>query len=48
VLGDVIKLVANGTIVLGVEAEYDLADIKEAVKRSDQPGRVGKVVLKSA
>jgi NADPH2:quinone reductase len=48
VLGDVIKLVANGTIVLGVEAEYDLADIKEAVKRSDRPGRVGKVVLKSA
>ncbi len=48
VLGDVIKLVANGTIVLGVEAEYDLADVKEAVMRSDQPGRVGKVVLKSA
>lgn len=48
VLGDVIKLVADGTIVLGVEAEYDLADVKEAVKRSDQPGRAGKVVLKSA
>jgi NADPH:quinone reductase-like Zn-dependent oxidoreductase len=47
VLGDVIKLVANGTIVLGVEAEYDLADAKEAVLRSDQPGRVGKVVLTS-
>jgi NADPH2:quinone reductase len=48
VLGDVIRLVAEGTIVLGVEAEYDLANIKEAVVRSDQPGRIGKVVLKSA
>ncbi len=48
VLGDVIKLVTDGTIVLGVEAEYDLANAKDAVLRSDQPGRVGKVVLTSA
>jgi hypothetical protein len=47
VLGDVIKLVTDGTIVLGVEAEYDLAVVKDAVTRSDLPGRAGKVLLTS-
>jgi NADPH2:quinone reductase len=45
VLGEVIRLVQDGTIKLGVEAEYDLANVKEAVTRSDQPGRAGKVLL---
>src|SRR6266849_271721 len=45
VLGEVIRLVQDGTIKLGVEAEYDLAKVKEAVTRSDQPGRAGKVLL---
>ena len=45
VLGEVIRLAQDGTIKLGVEAEYDLANVKEAVTRSDQPGRAGKVLL---
>ena len=45
VLGEVIRLVQDGTIKLGVEAEYDLAKVKEAVARSDQSGRAGKVLL---
>jgi len=45
VLGEVIRLVQDGTIKLGVEAEYDLADVREAVTRSDQSGRAGKVLL---
>lgn len=47
VIGEVIRLVNNGTIKLGVEAEYDLANVKEAVTRSDQSGRIGKVLLTS-
>jgi len=48
VLGEVIRLVQDGTIKLGVEAEYDLAKVKEAVARSDQSGRAGKVLLTAA
>jgi NADPH:quinone reductase-like Zn-dependent oxidoreductase len=48
VIGEVVRLVQDGTIKLGVEAEYDLADIKEAVVRSDQSGRAGKVLLTAA
>jgi len=42
---EVIRLVQDGTIKLGVEAEYDLADVGKAVTRSDQSGRAGKVLL---
>jgi hypothetical protein len=48
VLGKVIRLVQDGTIKLGVEAEFDLADVREAVTRSDQSGRAGKVLLTAA
>src|SRR5258708_37121162 len=41
VLGEVLRLVKDGTIKLGVEAEYDLADVREAGTRSEQSGRAG-------
>lgn len=45
-IGELMTLVATGKIALPVEATYDLADIKDAVKTSLTPGRSGKVMLK--
>ena len=38
-------LLADGDLVLPVDATYDLADIGEAVARSRTSGRSGKVLL---
>jgi len=38
-------LMAQGKIVPPVEAEYDLADYRQAVLHAETPGRAGKVLL---
>lgn len=45
-MGELIRLVEDGTIMLPVEGIYDLADIGEAVKASLGSGKAGKVLLK--
>jgi NADPH:quinone reductase-like Zn-dependent oxidoreductase len=46
VFGNVVKLLADGTIQLPVEAVYNLEDIKKAVIHADQEGRTGKILLR--
>lgn len=45
-MGELIRLVEDGTIMLPVEGIYDLADIGKAVKASLGSGKAGKVLLK--
>lgn len=45
-IGELIQLVANGTIQLPVEGVYELADISAAVRASLGSGKTGKVLLK--
>ena len=44
--GEVIRLLANGTLSPPVEAEYDLADFRRAIEHAQRPGRHGKVLLR--
>ena len=44
--GEVISLLATGVLVPPVEAEYDLADFREAIAHAQRPGRRGKVLLR--
>jgi NADPH:quinone reductase-like Zn-dependent oxidoreductase len=44
-LGEIGKLLASGKLVPPVEAEYDLADVHQAIVHSERPGRTGKIVL---
>ncbi|WP_217915139.1 zinc-dependent alcohol dehydrogenase family protein [Miltoncostaea marina] len=44
-IGDVLGLMADGTIDPPVEARYDLADVREAAAHAERPGRSGKVIL---
>ena len=39
------QLMAQGDLIPPVEAEYDLADFREAVIHAERPGRSGKVLL---
>ena len=43
--GQIIPLVANGTLRADVDSRFSVTDIKKAVKRSGQSGRNGKVLL---
>ncbi len=45
VLTKLMTLMAQGKIVPPVEAEYDLADFRQAVLHAETPGRAGKVLL---
>lgn len=45
VLSELMQLMATQQLLPPVEAEYDLADIREAVRRAVKPGRRGKVLL---
>jgi NADPH:quinone reductase-like Zn-dependent oxidoreductase len=45
VIGEVLNHMAKGEIVPPVEAKYDLANIIEAVRHAERPGRHGKVLL---
>ena len=44
-LMELMGYMATGDLAPPVEAEYDLADIKEALKHSERPGRSGKIIL---
>lgn len=45
VLVELMQLMAAGHLCPPVEAEYDLADIQEAVSHAQRPGRSGKILL---
>lgn len=45
-LGELVTLAAKGELDLPVDGVFDLEQIAEAVKASDEPGRKGKVVLR--
>ena len=45
VLMNLMQLMAQGKLVPPVEAEYDLADFRQAVLHAETPGRAGKVLL---
>lgn len=45
VLTKLMTLMAQGKLVPPVEAEYDLADFRQAVLHAETPGRAGKVLL---
>lgn len=45
-LGELVSLAAKGELGLPVDGVFALAQIAEAVKASDEPGRKGKVVLR--
>ena len=44
-LGMLMGMMAGGELVPPVEAEYDLADFREAIAHAERPGRQGKVLL---
>ena len=44
--GEVISLLATGVFTPQVEAEYDLADFREAIAHAQRPGRRGKILLR--
>ena len=44
--GEVISLLATGVLAPAVEAEYDLADYREAIAHAQRPGRRGKILLR--
>jgi NADPH:quinone reductase-like Zn-dependent oxidoreductase len=44
-VGALLGLMAAGEVVPGVEAEYDLKDVVEAVRHAERPGRRGKILL---
>ncbi|MFC5412804.1 zinc-dependent alcohol dehydrogenase family protein [Larkinella bovis] len=44
---NVLTLLVGGKIQLPVEATYPLSDIKKAIEHSEQPGRHGKILVKS-
>ena len=46
-IGELIADAASGKLVLPIEAVFDLADAKAAAKASDEPGRKGKIALRS-
>jgi NADPH:quinone reductase-like Zn-dependent oxidoreductase len=43
--GAVIELLAQGILAPPVEAEYDLANFRDAIEHAQRPGRSGKVLL---
>lgn len=45
-LTEVLTLLATGVMKPVVEAEYDLADFREAIAHAERPGRIGKVLLR--
>lgn len=45
-LGEVLSLLADGTLDPPVEAEYDLSDFRTAIEHSQRQGRRGKVLLR--
>jgi NADPH:quinone reductase-like Zn-dependent oxidoreductase len=45
-IGELLRLVGDGTIKLDVGGIYPLAEIADAVKASGTPGRTGKILLK--
>lgn len=47
VMGELLSVMAQGHIVPPVEAEYDLAQIHDAVRHAERSGRQGKVLLSS-
>lgn len=47
VLGELLEVMAQGQIVPPVEATYGLAQIHDAVRHAERPGRQGKVLLTS-
>jgi NADPH2:quinone reductase len=44
-LGTLMGLIAGGKLTPPVEAEYDLADYRDAIAHAERPGRRGKVLL---
>ena len=44
-LGTLMGMMAGGELTPPVEAEYDLADFREAIAHAERPGRPGKVLL---
>ncbi len=44
-ISDLVALAEAGKLVLPVEATYDLAQIREAVRAHHEPGRTGKIAL---
>lgn len=46
-IGDIIRMVAAGTLKLPAGGIYDLADAAQAAAASDTPGRTGKVLLRA-
>lgn len=44
--GELVQRVTEGTLTLPVSGVFDAADIADAVRASDTPGRVGKVLLR--
>ncbi|GAB3600834.1 zinc-binding dehydrogenase [Microbacterium tumbae] len=44
--GELVQRVAEGTLTLPVAGVFDAADAAEAVRASDAPGRIGKVLLR--
>ena len=44
--GEVLSLLADGTLDPPVEAEYDLASFRAAIEHAQRPGRQGKVLLR--
>lgn len=44
--GELIQRVTDGTLTLPVSGVFDAADVADAVRASQTPGRVGKVLLK--
>jgi hypothetical protein len=45
-IGELIRLVAAGTLTLRVAAAFPLARAAEAATASDNPGRPGKIALR--
>jgi NADPH:quinone reductase len=47
VISELVQLVATGELILPIEAEYDLADFKQALQHAERPGRSGKILMSS-
>lgn len=46
-IGEILRMVATGTLKLPADGIYDLADAAKAAAASDTPGRTGKVLLRA-
>ena len=47
-LGELIKDAATGKLVLDIEAAYPIAEVAEAARACDEPGRKGKIAIKGS